>query len=333
MKKYLAVFAVLFTVILSSCSNDDIPMSQSTTFTITPTTVIEPLLECEVVSGELETLPSGFALHVQLLIYNSNGELIKHEEETMSNYTGLMKREFYLPSGDYRALAITDVQSSTVNYWDFEGLENLSGATIKSTDYLGYQWKILGLQSGHFTVEDGKTKDFRMTPTAYGALFAVGYNNIHRFSDIVNLGLASNRLADKLVFNSVGNPTLTVESNNNEFHWWNNYITVADETESFAYRYSFQLPISNYGLEFEAETSDSYITLSNSWTIDVKAGDGFVFLINLDDNGEITTQVSQVAGSRSTNSMSILDNMRDKASLNTVNLSAIQSVELYNYKR
>ena len=29
MKKYLAIFAVLFTVILSSCSNDDIPVNRS----------------------------------------------------------------------------------------------------------------------------------------------------------------------------------------------------------------------------------------------------------------------------------------------------------------
>jgi len=333
MKKYLAIFAVLFTVILSSCSNDDIPMSQSTTFTINPTSVIDPLLECEVVAGELETLPAGFGLHVQLFIYNSNGELIKHEEETLSNYTSIMKREFYLPSGDYRALAITDVQSPNVNYWEFENMENLSGATIKSTNYLGYQWKILGLQSGHFTIEDGETKDFRMTPTAYGALFTVGYQNIHAYNDVVNLGLAANRTADKLVFNSVGNPTLTVESNNNEFNWWNNYITVADESDSFVYRYSFQLPISKYSLEFEAETNNSFVSLSNQWTLDLKAGDGYIFLINLNDDGKITTDASKVAGSRSNASMPLLENMRTNASPNSVNLSTVQSVELHNYKR
>lgn len=333
MKKYLTIFAVLFTVILSSCSNEDIPVSQSTTFTINPTSVIEPLLECEIVAGELETLPSGFGLHVQLFIYNSNGELIQHEEETLPNYTSLMKREVYLPSGDYRALAITDVKASTTDYWEFENMDNLSGATIKSRDKLGYQWKILGLQSAHFTVEDGQAKDFRMTPTAYGALFTVGYQNIHAYSDVVNLGLAANRSADKLVFNSVGNPTLTVESNNNEFNWWNNYITVAEESDSFVYRYSFQLPISKYSLEFEAETTDSYITLSNQWTLDLKAGDGFIFLINLNDDGEITTQASQVAGSRANTDFPILENIRNSAAPNSVNLSAIQSVELRNYKR
>ena len=333
MKKYLVIFAVLFTVIMSSCSNDDIPVSQSTTFTINPTSVIDPLLDCEVITGELETLPSGFGLHVQLLIYNSNGDLVQHEEETLPNYTSIMKREFYLPSGDYRALAITDVQSPNVNYWDFEDMDKLSGATIKSTNYLGYQWKILGLQSGHFTVEDGQAKDFRMTPTAYGALFTVAYQNIHTYSDVVNLGLAGNRSADKMVFNSVGNPTLTIESSNNEFNWWSNYITVADESDSFVYRYSFQLPISKYSLEFEAETSDSYIPLSNPWTIDIKAGDGYIFLINLDDDGQITSDASQVVGSRSNSGLPLLEDIRSNASPNSVNLNAVQSIELHNYKR
>lgn len=333
MKKYLSILAVIFTVVMSSCSNDDIPTSQSTTFTISPTSVIDPILDCEVISGELETLPSGFGLHVQLLIYNSNGELVAHEEETLPNYTSLMKRELYLPSGDYRALAITDVKSPNVNYWEFENLENLSGATIKSTNYLGYQWKILGLQSGHFTVDNGVAKDFRMTPTAYGALFTVIYNNIHKYSDVVNLGLAANRTADKMVFNSVGIPTLTVESNNNDFYWWNNYITVEEITGSIAYRYSFQLPISNYSLQFEAETSDSYVTLSDTWTIDVKSGDGYIFLINLDDEGKITSQASKITGSKSNSILPIIEDIRSNEPLNSVNLNDVKSFELINHKR
>lgn len=337
MKKYLVIFTVLCTVILSSCSNDDVTMCSTTTFTIQPSTVINPLLECEIQDGELETLPAGFALHVQLLIYNSDGVLVRHEEETHPNYTSLMKCQFDLPVGEYRALAITDVQAQnqegTINYWEFEHLENLSGATIKSTKYLGYQWKILGLQSGHFTVEERTAKDIKMSPTAYGTLFVVGYNNIFTYNDITLLGLASNRASDKLVFNSVGNPTLTVESNNNEYMWWNNYITLADESSSFAYRYSFQLPISNYSLEFEAELADgSYERLSNPWTLDLKAGDGYIFLIDLNSDGKIETSASKVAGTRSEEGLKTVDYLRNIASQDLVNLKSIETVELKNCK-
>lgn len=60
MKKYLAIFAVLFTVILSSCSNDDIPVNRSVTFKLNPATVVDKLYEMN--AGDLTSLSSGATL-------------------------------------------------------------------------------------------------------------------------------------------------------------------------------------------------------------------------------------------------------------------------------
>ena len=80
MKKYLAIFAVLFTVILSSCSNDDIPVNRSVTFKLNPATVVDNLYEMN--AGDLTSLSSGATLNVDLYVYDESGTLVERDRKS-----------------------------------------------------------------------------------------------------------------------------------------------------------------------------------------------------------------------------------------------------------
>ncbi|MCM1140140.1 MAG: hypothetical protein NC453_16365, partial [Muribaculum sp.] len=184
MKKYLAIFAVLFTVILSSCPNDDIPVSQTITFKVNPSTVVNCYDEYD--AGELTVLPKGYSLRVRLLIYNETGKLVSSDVQKFSDYSHIMTSPQDLAEGEYTVVTITDIVTSTDEdfAWILSNEENLSTLSIAKTEYIREQWGILGLETTHVSISPS-VKDVNIDVKPAGALAIVFYNNWNHYSDVV----------------------------------------------------------------------------------------------------------------------------------------------------
>ncbi len=103
MKKYLAIFAVLFTVTMSSCSNDDIPVDRAVTFKLNPATVVENLYELN--AGDLTSIPSGATLNVGVYVYDDSGHLVAQDAQEFGAYTHILTSNLNLGKGTYTAIA------------------------------------------------------------------------------------------------------------------------------------------------------------------------------------------------------------------------------------
>lgn len=287
MKKYFAIFAVLFTVILSSCSNDDIPVTQSTTFKINPATVIQPFTY-EINPGDLEGISSGNSLRVRLLVYNSEGILVKSETQYLSSYASLMSTSLELSMGDYTAVVITDVverSESDISFacWELSDESSISTAKITDKGYIGGKSKILGLGSTKFTVSN-ISKDVVINPTPAGAVLCVMFRHIHTFSDVESLVLETNRTSDYLVLNKDGGYNVAVENNNNNYSWRTAFIEPSDYPNSTnIYGYYFVFPTNNISYRFRIDVDGADSVYSNAMPFNITAGSEYYFELDLCD--------------------------------------------------
>lgn len=277
MKKYLAIFAVLFTVILSSCSNDDIPVSQTITFKVNPSTVVSSYQEFE--PGELSSIPSGANLRVRLLIYNEAGNLIAEDETYMNDYTHVMTSSFNLGQGNYTAVACTDIvtDNKTFEYWDLSGKEKLSTTMFTDNGYIGGSLKILGLKVNHFTV-DNSLKEYSMDVKPAGALAFVWWKNWKRYNNVEAFRLYANRSCDNMTLNSDGEPTYSVESSNDVSDWRIASLTY-DADYVGGYVYVFLFPVKNMTVQFGASLKDNKYTLFKNAKeiVDIELGREYYF--------------------------------------------------------
>ncbi len=277
MKKYLAIFAVLFTVILSSCSNDDIPVNQSITFKVNPSTVVSSYQEFQ--PGELSTLPSGANLRIRLLIYNEAGKLVAEDESYMNDYTHIMSSSFNLAQGVYTAVSCTDVvtDNKTFEYWDLSGKETLSTTTFTDKGYIGGSLKILGLNVTHFSV-DSNTKDHNIDVKPAGALAFVWWKNWRRYNNVEAFRLYANRSCDNMTLNASGEPTYSVESSNDVSDWRIASMTY-DSEYAGGYVYVFLFPVKNMTVQFGASLKDNKYTLFKNAKeiVDIELGREYYF--------------------------------------------------------
>ncbi len=288
MKKYLAIFAVLFTVILSSCSNDDIPVSQSTTFKINPATVIQSFTY-EINPGDLEGVPSGSSLRVRLLVYNLEGILVKSETQYLSSYASLMSSSLDLSMGDYTAVVITDVVTKSgddISFacWELSDENSISTAKITDLGYIGGKSKILGIGSTKFTVYGTFSEDVVINPTPAGSVLCVMFKNIHTYSDVESLVLETNRYSDYLVLNQDGGYDVAVENNNNKYNWRAAILEPSDYPDATnVYGYYFVVPTNNISYRFRIDITGEDSLYSDAMPFNITAGSEYYFELNLCD--------------------------------------------------
>ena len=287
MKKNLAIFAVLFTVILSSCSNDDIPVSQTTTFKVNPATVVQPFTY-EINQGDLEGISSGSELRVRLLIYNSEGVLTKSETQFLSSYASLMSTSINLDLGDYTAVVITDVVERNGNgisfaCWELSDESSISTAKITDLGYIGGKSKILGFGSTEFSVSNS-SRDITINLSPVGAVICVMFRHIHQYSDVESLTLETNRSSDYLILNNNGKYEIAVENNNNKYDWRTAYISPADYPNSTnIYGYYFVFPINNNSFRFRIDIDGADSKYTDAMLFNITAGSEYYFELDLCD--------------------------------------------------
>lgn len=306
MKKYLFLLLGLAGAItFTACGGDDEPTEQAVNFSINPNTVITPLLPAEVVSGDLETLSSTEVLEVHHYLYDENGNKVFEQQNDVKNYTTIVKESTYLEAGSYTSVVITVVCSKTSNihFWELSGFDRLSTATITRSKYLGLQAGILGLDVRTVTINETGNNDLKIEPEPFGAMFSTIYLNIHTYDVISTLGLAANRTADSLSFDSYGDPQVSIQSNNNAFAWWNSYFDPNDRSADNVYYYQFIVPMSNYKVRFEAySSSNEQLLATDSYSYTVNKGDCFLHYIDLCDeenDNKITYGGGKISGKAS----------------------------------
>lgn len=324
MKKYLAIFAVLFTVILSSCSNDDIPVLETTVIRVNPSTVMSNFTY-QLNPGDLDGVGSDQELRIRLFIYDDNGKLVDEQVQTVRNYLTTASFEANLPSGEsYTAIAITDVTSSktgtVAEYWGIEDTSDLSSLRI---DYLGYEnnygdQEILGVKSA--TIYSGENTTINVE--AAGALVCTSARNIHAYSDIKYIWVWGNRGNGFYDFSTRGelntNPDLEVQPDFTDIDV-DVYGTIYE-----VYSYKFIMPQTNYKLTLAfADNSGSVIHSSDLTDLTLKQGSEYLYLIYLDPeddgSGHYYSGIEDVTGQIYGSSRAAVEHIETPSELSVAN--------------
>lgn len=304
MKRIFFILTSVLTLVLSSCSNDDIPVSQSTTFKIDPANVIRPFTY-EVNPGDLEGIDSENALRVRLLVYNSENVLVQTAIQYLSSYASIMSTSVNLEKGDYTAVVITDVvekDGDNISWacWELSEESSLTTARITDLGYIGGKAKILGIGSKKISIT-GEAEEISIDPMPAGAVLCTVWSNIHTFSDVSMIELETNRSSDYLVMNSDGGYNVAIENDNNNYSWRTNYVEPSEYPNSTnVYGYCFTLPTNNISFRYCITTSSSESLYTNEFSLNIKAGAEYYFEIDLcdpDNDNLITFDAFEIPGS------------------------------------
>lgn len=305
MKKILFILTSLITFVLSSCSNDDIPVSQATTFKINPANVIQPF-SYEINPGDLEGLNSDNILRIRLLIYNSKDVLVKTETQYLSSYASIMSTSVNLEKGNYTAVVITDVvekKGDNISWacWELSDEKSLTTAKITDLGYIGGKAKIIGIGSKKFSIS-GNSEEFLINPTPAGAVLCTMWRNIHTFSDVDIIVLETNRYSDYIIMNSDGGYNVAIENDNNNYSWRVGYLEPSSYPNSNnIYGYYFILPTNNISFRYRIDTSSSESFYTDATLFDIKAGSEYYFEIDLcdpDNDNSITYDSFEIGESK-----------------------------------
>ena len=237
---------------------NDIQSKYQAVFKINPSTVVEPFT-WQIHEGELSTIPSGNKLRVRALIYDGNGVLVHEHSEQFSNYNVLMDFSAELEKGEYTLIAISDVinpnpgEGQTPEFWILGDCQHLNETKITSANMIGEQREILGVVNKKISISS-VNNEYIIDIKPAGAVIYTLYNDILYFDDIKRYQLNINQVAQEFIFDSNGNPTVSVvENNNNEFKWRLN-IAYPDYDPQYVYIINYVLPQNNLRLRFAGYT-------------------------------------------------------------------------------
>lgn len=292
MKKYLAIFAVLFTVILSSCSNDDIPVTHATAFKVDPSTVISSYEEYNV--GDLTSLGSYYQLRIRLLVYNQEGVLVASDEAFSPDYTHVQTFSFNLSEGEYTTVAITDVVGKTSSavdeFYTLSDQTKLNTTTLSYTGYVGGQRAILGLTTeSQYISSSSREIGIKVKPA--GALIVchidnwnacLNWNDNGVTLDVKTFKLLGNQASSDLTLNSFGEPTFSIRSSSNYDYIWYTHDRNSDYVGG--YGYAFKFPMTNVKLKWVAETASGSYNWGDPAVVDIESGKEYYFELDVEND-------------------------------------------------
>ena len=285
MKKIVFAFLALI-VILTSCTNDDIKITQATTIKVNPSGVVAPF-NVEINAGELESFNSNYKLRVRVLAYDDKGILCSRDEQYLSNYAGLANCNLSLSNGTFRIIAITDVVNTIAGakvpeFWELSGEENLSTTKLTDMGYVGGTYKILGVASKSVNIKDGENS-YTLNPEPVGALCLVLMKNMLHYSGITEFDIDMNRTSDFLEFDNDGVFTPSIENHNGDYDW---VLCRFDRDDSYnnLYNYFYVLPMKNVSFRASVLQNDSWLAnIAPEYTINLEAGIEYGIILDLYD--------------------------------------------------
>jgi hypothetical protein len=301
MKKIIFMLTAVIAVMLTSCSNDDIPVSSATVITVNPSSVIKNFTY-QLSTGDLDGVDSDEQLRIRLYVYNSNGVLSYSEEKDLRNYLTSAKFELALkPDENYTAVVLTDITTDTSGnvpeYWGVENEQSISTlqVTYLASDYIVYgHQEVLGI--GAVSLQGGE--NVTVAPEAAGALICSYAANIHAYSNIAKILLFGSRGNNYYSFDESGyfNASPDIEA----FETLMN-LDVNNTSSYGIYTYKFTMPQTNFDLYVGFYDSESNL-LSNSAKsgLTIQKGHEYYAYVLLDPNdngdGKYSYSFSDVTG-------------------------------------
>lgn len=280
MKKYILLSAIAIAAVFTSCSNDEVEVSKAITFKLNPATVVSNLYERN--AGDLTALTRGSKLIVTLFVYDENGALVNKTDNEFSAYTHMMNADVYLPAGKYTAVATTHV-TSNVDYWTFNGTEQLSTFQIKDNGYIGGKDKILGLSIKSFVI-DNESETFNINIENAGAVAFVWFKNWNKYTNVKEYSLRGKQACDYVSFDNYGNKDYSIRSEST--YKFYKVLFEYDSDYSGGVAYFFTFPIRNASFRFYAETTDGQdVAMSQEFVDNVNQGESYAFVYEFVSGG------------------------------------------------
>lgn len=292
--KKVFYYLILLSLILVSCSNEEIESTQNVYVKVNPFGVISPFTY-EEVKGELETFESKYKLRIRILAYNNKGLLKSQDTQYVDNYKSLSNSLLTLEEGIYKIIVVTDVvefdgSNVKTEYWKMENANNI--ATLKLTDsgFVIGQYKILGVGVEDVTVRKDDNTICDVLPTPTGALCISKWMGLNTWMKNRKYNLEMSKSCDFIQFNKDGTWNVSEKNGNGEYLWNLDYV---DEerfrTEKFDkngfYQYFFVLPMNNVYFRYVFTEENKTEPLYGPTLIDIKNSGEYLFSIDLIDRG------------------------------------------------
>lgn len=323
MKKYLLMIAVAISALMSSCSNDDIPVTKAVTFKLELESVVSPFTAyAEHSAGELVNL-DGAQLRVQLFAYDAAGNLVDSDKQFFDEYSNVMTSGLALGEGSYTIVAISDVLfEDGTEIWGFSDVNKLSTLTMTDQGYIGGEYKIIGMASQKVTISSFN-REFNMSLKPIGALAVIYVLNADYYSNVTQYSLSTNKTCNKLTLNNSAQPQYS--SNSNSDYNWDLYRWNVNGANGY-YGYAFMFPQREVKFKFFAElTDESWIGLGSGTygQFDIVAGEQYKFQIDMElgETGE-TKWYRYVPNGRST----------EEKPDNVINTTSLRVIDHLNIK-
>lgn len=281
MKKILYLFSALV-LLLSSCSNEDIPVQTGVTLNVNPYTVISGFQEYS--PGELTEIPKKYELRVHMFVYDTNGDLVLQDVQYSPDYSHVLNFKLDINNGNYRVLVLSDVwkPEEEFEYWEFKDVQKLTTLNIESTGFVATQEGIIGYNCIDVTIDGSKTHyDVDMMPA--GSLIFVNVQYMKSLSNIDRYQLNTNRMCDNLKFSEYGEPIPSIQSSSTMD--WREVIlyksSLSGNTTGL-YAWYFTFPVNNATFEFRGidETQNVYYVLGSQYTCSIGMGEEYSFVLN-----------------------------------------------------
>ena len=289
MKKTLVALTAVITVMLTSCSNDDLPVYHTTTFKVDPSTVISSYVEYNV--GDLTSLYGDYKLRIRLLAYNEEGILVASDEAFSDDYTHIQTFSFDLVDGTYTTVAITDVilpGTDGIEFYTLANQQRLSTTQVSDAGYIGGAMGILGLSTERRTISSS-TGDVTIQVKPAGALIVCEIEDWNACTNFVNsdgdpidassFTLAANQLSSDLSLNSNGDPIFSVNSSSEYAYRW--FAMDRNPQYTRGYGYIFKFPMKNVKLKWQVRDADKTYAWGEPILLDIEIGKEYYFSLDV----------------------------------------------------
>lgn len=287
MKKYVVFCLAVIALLMGSCKNEDISISREVTFDVNPYEVISGFVPNEYLTGDLESLPTGWKLRVHVLVYDQKGDLVDSEIRYLDDYNSTMNASFELADGQYIVVATSDAVKYnggvTFEYWEFSGKDRLSDFQITDGTYYNTDGrKILGAGNKKFILGAGQTT-FHIDMEPQGALVFELVRGLHEYDEITAFELLMNKRPNSVSFSNDGSTNIYV-TDLTSMYWHLCEFDPENFSSLHGYGYEFLLPTGRTNFVWNTQWADgSSMELTDVMTLEVGSGKMYQFVLDMEN--------------------------------------------------
>lgn len=192
MKKYFFIITAFLSVILSSCSNEDIEIINHSGFSLNIST--QSVYDDFGITEPFKNLflgGKGYSIGVYSFIYDEQGGLVASDSTYVDTFQRINLNFQSLRSGNYTLVTLEMIVENADNYsspnWVIIDKDNLETIKIVNKDYTSYWYSAVGLYTAPITIIPGEDQEKMVDPKGIGVIIG---NEITNFdaSDYVYVG-------------------------------------------------------------------------------------------------------------------------------------------------